>query len=284
MTTLYVDVFFFINFTVDILALYYSCSLLHIKTSMIRLCGCSFFGAIISLVQVLSKNKAFSGVFLTIAWVCCLYFFCCRSGGIGRRIRMIVLFFLFEVFIGGIVYLLFEVFERTIGAIIGKESLKAENKKVLVLALIILLFIGVIKLMIILFCGTQHKNSVRVRITLGGKTMEADALMDSGNLTKDPMGMRPVVFIKKGLAYKLMPKEATELNTLDLLDQDMKKRVRLIPVSRLGDTHVMAGIMPDKIEIAVDNNYEEYDMTLAIDREGGSFGGYEALVPSCVLK
>ena len=63
----------------------------------------------------------------------------------------------------------------------------------------------------------------------------------------------------------------------------MKKRIRLIPVSRGEKTHVMVGVKADNVKIIKDNKSENISVTLAIDKEGGDFGGYMALMPSAAL-
>ena len=76
-----------------------------------------------------------------------------------------------------------------------------------------------------------------------------------------------------------MPPEITELSTLDMLSDDLRRRVRLVPVTKDGKTHIMIGVRADRIELVTDDRCEPVEMTVVIDREGGKFGGYDALVP-----
>jgi hypothetical protein len=43
------------------------------------------------------------------------------------------------------------------------------------------------------------------------------------------------------------------------------------------------GVKADNVRIKRMDKYEELRVTLAIDKEGGSFGGYMALMPSAAL-
>ena len=63
----------------------------------------------------------------------------------------------------------------------------------------------------------------------------------------------------------------------------MKKRIRLIPISRGGHTHVLVGVKADSVKVVKDNKTEELFVTLAIDKEGGDVGGFMALMPSAAL-
>ena len=53
MKTLYIDVYFFINFTVDLLALYFSSALYKLPTSAPRLMLASFVGSLYAVFGVL---------------------------------------------------------------------------------------------------------------------------------------------------------------------------------------------------------------------------------------
>ena len=138
--------------------------------------------------------------------------------------------------------------------------------------------------MIMVFSSSMSEKSVRLEINIEKNSIELDALVDSGNLVKDPMNMNPVVFIKKEAARKIFPMSVIELSDLDDIDCLYRKRIRLIPVSRNGSTHVMTGVRVDDVYILSENTKEKIDTTVVIDKEGGTFGGYEALAPFAAVK
>ena len=78
-------------------------------------------------------------------------------------------------------------------------------------------------------------------------------------------------------------KGVLELSDLDKLETSFKKRVRLIPVTRNGETHIMTGVRVDNISVVVGDSYEEIDATVVIDKEG-TYGGYDALAPYIAMK
>ena len=116
-----------------------------------------------------------------------------------------------------------------------------------------------------------------------GQAVRTEALVDSGNLAIDPMDMRPVMLLKRRLAEEFLPQGVLHLSDPDLLDRDIRRRIRLIPVSRGGVTHVLVGVRADKVSVISDEGEQEVSVTLAIDREEGSFGGFDALMPSAAL-
>ena len=133
------------------------------------------------------------------------------------------------------------------------------------------------------FSNVDSEGSAQVEISFLENTAVVSAFIDSGNLAIDPMDMSPVLLIKKDLAKSILPENIIELCDIDSLEKSVKKRIRLIPVSRGGETHVLVGVKADAVRLIGDGGSEELRVTLAIDKEGGDFGGYKALMPSTAL-
>lgn len=283
MQVLYVDVYFLINFTVDAIALFMSAKLLHIRTAVWRILIIALLGAALAVCDA---------VFIADTWlaaVCAVLFFLCvviiissRLSPI-RRIKTLVVFLCFEMLLGGAVSCAYRLLDGYMGDIEEYFASSNVNKKALVFSVIILLAIGVLKLFIMLFSEQTRIKSTKIKIKLGSFTAECDALVDSGNLVKDPMNMNPVLFIKMSVAERFLPREILELSELDRLDPVFRKRIRLIPVTRGGSTHVLTGVLPDEVRCEA-RNFEALSLTLAIDKEEGSYGGHEALLPASVLE
>ena len=133
------------------------------------------------------------------------------------------------------------------------------------------------------FSNIEGERSVEVEICFFDKRAVVTAFVDSGNLAVDPMDMSPVLLIKKDFAKRILPQNIEDLCDIDSLDRGVKKRIRLIPVSRGDKTHVLVGVKADSVKLIRGDSSEQISVTLAIDKEGGSFGGFEALIPSAVL-
>ena len=73
------------------------------------------------------------------------------------------------------------------------------------------------------------------------------------------------------------------LHDPDLLDRKCRKRIRLIPVSKGDKTIVLTGFKADRVYVTDGTVREDIKVTIAIDREGGTYGGYYALMPSAAL-
>ena len=284
MQTLYIDVYFLINFTVDLLALYFSYFISGISLKRIPLLLSSLLGGITPCIGLmLGEDHIIKLIYMMLSMVLIT---CIATVGVGviRKIRFGISFLILISLIGTLVGFLWEILDHFLCELLIDSAADAVNRKMLMLSTGLLICIGVIKMMLSFFVDGASVNSVRVKIDFLDKSVELDALVDSGNLAVDPMDMQPVMLLKRKDAEMIFPKAVTELGDPDCLDRNVRKRIRLIPVSRGGSTHVLVGIRPDSVSLAKKEGYEQLTLTVAIDREGGTYGGYGALMPYSGIK
>lgn len=283
MKTLYIDVYFLINFTVDILSLYFASLLSKVPTTTKRLILSSVLGAIISVLVILMPEVPIIKFIIATTGLLLMGCVAPKPIRMRRKIKFIFSFLIFEALVGGAVTFLWEIFDTYLSAYINSSDGGAVNRKMLILSVIVLISIGVFKMLISFFSNSQSEGSVEVEISFLNNNTVLSAFVDSGNLAVDPMDMSPVLLIKKEAAKKFLPNNIIELSNIDELDKNIKKRIRLIPITRGGATHVLVGIKADKVKLINKEKYEELSLTIAIDKEGGTFGGFDALMPSAAL-
>ena len=99
MKTLYIDVYFFINFTVDILALYFSALLYKLPTSAARLVLSALLGAAYAVLGVLLFDN--SALMLPVSALILVGMVLIMSRGVGirRKLRYGIIFLFFQVII-----------------------------------------------------------------------------------------------------------------------------------------------------------------------------------------
>ena len=282
--TLYIDVYFLINFTVDLLSLYFAACFSKIPTSTRRLIIASLFGAFSAVGIVLLPEIAIIKFICAAVGLILMGFIAPKKVALRRKIKFLFAFLIFEALVGGAVTFVWGLMDQYISDLfIGSEG-GAVNRKMLFLSLIVLLSIGVFKMLVSLFSNTESEESVDLEIHFLNKTAIVSAFVDSGNLAVDPMDMSPVLLIKKDIAESILPVNIDQICDIDSLDRQVKRRIRLIPISRGGETHVLVGVKVDSVKIIKDDFAEEISVTLAIDKEGGTFGGFKALMPSAALE
>lgn len=282
--TLYIDVYFLINFTVDLLSLYFAARFSKIPTTIKRLIIASLFGALSAVgIVFLPENTLLKFVAAALGLLL-IGFIAPKKITLRRKIKYIFAFLIFEALVGGVVTFIWGLLDRYISDFFNGFEGGAVNRKMLFLSLIVLLSIGVFKMLVSLFTNVETEESVDLEIRFVNKTAIVSAFVDSGNLAVDPMDMTPVLLIKKEIAEGILPVNIDQICDIDSLDRQIKKRIRLIPISRGGETHVLVGVKVDSVKIIKGDFAEEIAVTLAIDKEGGTFGGYKALMPSAALE
>ena len=283
MRTLYIDVYFLINFTVDLLSLYFASKFSKVPTSSKRLIISSVIGGAIAVIVVLLPEISLIKMIVSAIGLLLMALIIPRGVRGKRKVKFAISFIIFEALVGGMVSFVWGMLDKYISKYFDRLQGGVVNRKMLFLALIVLLSMGVFRMIVSFFSNIESEGSVDVEISFFNSRAVVSAFVDSGNLAVDPMDMSPILLLKKDMAKTFLPENIIELSEIDKLDRNIKKRIRLIPVSRGNQTHVLIGVKADKVKVLKGEREEEISVTIAIDKEGGDFGGYKALMPSAAL-
>ena len=111
---------------------------------------------------------------------------------------------------------------------------------------------------------------LEIEIYLGEKNIKTKAMIDTGNMLKEPITNVPVVIIEHSLLYEIIPKQI--LNNIDEIlvgnfedvPEEIKKqymaKLKFIPFSSIGKTNgMLLGIKAEKIIIKNQENYKTLD-------------------------
>lgn len=258
---LYADVLFIVNFSMDYVTLYLTSSLLHLKRRMWRMLLASSLGALGGvLCAVYIRSPLFTsifGVLLCAAMTYAAY----GSAPLFPFFRRTAAVWGSGAFIGGVV---------TAAASCGRG----------ISGILPGVIVGGITAAVALsrFTGGGAPKSAEIEISLCGRSLKLTAMTDSGNLLKEPISGRPVVLLSDSAASRLVGTSALEAAE-EKLSPEFERRFRLIPYRTVEGAGMLRGFMPDRI--AVEGS--ECDAVFAVER-GGSYGGYEALVPAVLVK
>ena len=101
-----------------------------------------------------------------------------------------------------------------------------------------------------------------IDISLLGKHCSCEALVDSGNLLKDPLGNNEVIIVKSKVLKGIISDELVEYdyenidvlefqNLIDIYEKELSSRIRLIPYKHAGSnkSSIILGFKADYIEI-----------------------------------
>ena len=253
------------------------------KTKLWRLAVSSLVGALVAVAYVLSPEAlilklgiAFLGIIPIVAIIC-------GKTTLRRAVRMAIAFMIFSALLGAGVNFIWGIFDGIIRDSLVEYSGSGVNRKLLLIAIAVLISIGVFKMIVAVFSGTVGTGQAEIKINYENREVSASALVDSGNLALDPTDMQPILFIKEEIAVRLFLQPFWHFIDPDTLDPKVRRRIRLIPISQGGRTRVLMGIKVDSVKVISADCEEEISVTVAIDKEGGTFGGFSALIPATAL-
>ncbi|SHF42628.1 sigma-E processing peptidase SpoIIGA [Desulforamulus putei] len=138
----------------------------------------------------------------------------------------------------------------------------------------------------------QTADKIPLTVTLWGKKVSLEALVDTGNQLVDPLSQHPVVIVEYEVLKPLLPEEICGLfhegktrdgshMILSLSETSYAKRLRLIPFQSLGrENGILLGIRPDVIEIRYNDKKQQVkDVVVGIyDQKLSPETAYRALL------
>ena len=130
-----------------------------------------------------------------------------------------------------------------------------------------------------------------VIIKMNGKQINIKAMIDTGNMLKDPITNLPVIVVEKSILYELLPKDLLDnaqkilVGDLEDVSENVKenyiRKLRFIPFSSLGKQNgMLIGIKPDFVEVVdeEDTNKIEDVIVGVYDKSFTKDGRYRALM------
>ena len=289
--TIYVDVVLIENLIMNYIILLATGLILKIKIKHIRLIIAGLLGAIYSIVSYTGVLEIYSNFILKIILSIVIVYIAYYPQTVKKLCKEILFFYLISFVFGGAAFaLIYVVKPQEIlmknGLFLGTYPLKT-----VILAAIVAFVIIISAFTIIKSKMTKKDMIYDIEIKLNGKTIKTRALVDTGNMLKEPITNTPVVVIEHTLLYECMPKEI--LNHLeDIIGGDFEKipeeirkeyspRLKLIPFSSLGKQNgMLIGIKAKYLKIIKEEEIEEKEnIILGIyDKSLTKKGEYRALM------
>ena len=291
--TIYIDVVLIENLIMNYIILLATGIILKEKIKTLRLFLASLLGAIYSVVAYMSILEIYSSMILKIILSILIVYIAFNPQTIKKMWKDILIFYLTSFVFGGAAFaLIYIVKPQDIlmknGLFLGTYPLKTIILGAIIAFIIIIAAFSVVKSKI-----TKKDMFTQIEIQLNEKNIETTAMIDTGNLLKEPITNAPVIVIEHTLLYECIPKEI--LNNLDeLLGGDFKNipesvkneyisKLKLIPFSSLGKQNgMLIGIKADYIKIKdKEENKEEKKENIIIGIYSKSLtkrGEYRALI------
>ena len=286
--TIYIDVVLFENLIMNYIILLATGIILKIKIKHLRLIIASLIGAIYSIFGYISNIKAYSNMILKIILSIIIIYVAYNPQDVKKMWKELLVFYLTSFAFGGAAFaLIYIVKPQDIlmknGLFLGTYPLKT-----VILAAIVtfILIIGVFK---IVKSKISKKDMFKdIKINIEGKEVQVKAMVDTGNMLKEPISGKPVIVVEHTLLYDILPKEI--LNNLEkILGGDIESlpdeikyisKLKFIPFSSLGKQNgMLIGIKPTYVEVMQEENTKKEDVIIGIYNKSFTKNGeYRALI------
>lgn len=264
--TVYADVLFLVNFSMDILTLYMTSRITHKKTTKCRLVISAAIGGAISTALILFwkvGGRIEQIIFILLGFITSVVMTLIAFGADKRIcgiLRESLILWGSGALLGGVMTAI-----TSLGDPIYTDSAASGFMPLFVLCFILSWWI------LRLFLSGSKQKTAKIEIELGGDVYKFCGIYDSGSFVTEPITGKPVIIVKSGIIRKI----ADELERPNCL-----YRMRLIPAGGLGGDVMLKGFVPDKVRL----DGIEVDAVIAIDKRGGKFCGQDGLIPSALCK
>ncbi len=271
--------------------LYAAAIILKIKTKFIRIFISSIIGSIYAIILYITNLKIYTSIISKILLSIIMVYVAYNPQNVKKLWKQILIFYLTSFVFGGVsLYLIYVIKPQDIlienGMFIGEYVLK-----VIMLAAIVAYLVIKISLKIIKTKLSPKDMYCKIKFKLNGKEVETKAMIDTGNLVKEPITNTPVIIVESSLLYDVLPKEI--LNNLDNIlggnldeipeeiQNEYIAKLRCIPFTSLGKQNgMLVGIKVEEVEI---ENEEESKLSNNViigiyDKSLTKRGEYRALV------
>ncbi len=286
--SVYVDLFFLINFSMDFLCFFLTSRLLHRRASTLRLLAASAVGGVYADLALFFVTGRLLSLILDVS-VCALM--CLVALGERKKLKSLPLYVLvytaISMALGGMMTALFTLFNRAF-VLDGVEPSEGDGISVWTFFLLALIS-GLLTLLGGRFFRKKTAQTrASISVSYRGKTVRLTALTDSGNLLREPLSGKPCIIADLAAMSSLLPREVilaarNDPTSIEKISPQHAKSLRMIPANTAAGRGILLGLRAEKITVDCGKGEKVVDATIALSDLGASADGSDALLPSELL-
>ena len=262
--TLYLDIILVENLLMNYIILFATGIIMKRKIKHIKLISASLIGSIYSIIVYLNITNITSNILIKILLSISMVYLSFLEENYKLLLKDLMMFYLISFVFGGCSIALIY--------FISPENVKIQNGVLVGMYPIkVTLIAGVIAFIIIQIAFKITKNKLSsedmvctIEIYIGNKNKKIKALIDSGNMLKDPINGYPVLVVEQRKIKEILPQKLLdniniiEGGDINNIEKDFINKIRLIPFSSLGkENGMLIGIKVKKIKV-IFKEKEEY--------------------------
>ncbi len=285
--TVYADLLFLINFSMDYLCFYITAKLTHRKLPPIRTLLASILGGIYAV------GILFAGLVPPLELVCdigaglvmCSIVFIGKKTSFWKFTVTSLAYVGVSVALGGMMTAIFNML-NLLGLPLGSLTESGDGMPVWLFAVLAAVS-GIGTLAGGRFLRKkQTERSADIEITYDGKTVKLTAVCDSGNLVRDPVSGKSVVVADLASMQKALPDELIravrrkDASLLASLPPESARRLRLVPSRTATGGGMLFAMTPDRLTVSLQGEPpHDVEALFAPVELMASAGGFQALIP-----
>ena len=282
--TVYIDLYFLVNFSMDLLCLMITASLMHRKVNRLRALLAATIGGAYAAAALLLNVSGRGGFLLDAiaALVLCAITFHTKKTAPSRTLKCVPILLLSSMTIGGIMTALYHLLNQLN---LPLESLQGDGLSVWIFALV-----TAVSGVATLHGGHFRKNAqktkgVTLQVTLFQKSITLRAMVDSGNLLRDPISGKGVIVVDLHRLSPILPPalfNACRTGSAEtwLASHDQARITRLVPASGATGSKLLIALIPDSLLVTSAQETYAADYLIAPTPLGEHAQGFDAIIPT----
>lgn len=294
--TIYLDIVLLENLCMNYIILFATGYIMKLKRKPVLILASSLLGGIYSVLAYMQILPIYTNIWMKITLSILMVYVAFRAKKIKILAKQVLIFYLTSFVFGGCAFALLyfikpqEVLFRN-GLLIGTYPMK------------IALLGGILGFIVTHIAFKIVKEKIgkgniiyNVTIYMGGKKVSLHALLDTGNLLKDPITGIPVMIVEKQVLYQILPNELLDNlekmlggddknSTIQIQEKEYMSRFRLIPFSSIGKQNgLLLGFKAD--EVMIEGREEKCkEVIIGIyEKKLGNNRRYQALIGLDILE
>lgn len=285
--TVYADLLFLINFSMDFLCVFLTARLLSAPFSLPRALLAAVLGGFYAVIGLVIPTNPWHWLWDVVfcLLMCAVAFFTPREG-VRRLLLFTAVFFLTSMLLGGIMTAVFNLMNRSVPP--SGTAPDETDVPLWLFALLSLLAWGVTWVGGRFLRRRAQIPEARLEITLGNRRTVIRALCDSGNLLTDSLSGKPVIVADTRVAASLLPADCDpsflkQTDGLSHVPPPLAPRIRLIPASSVGYGGLIPALRPDRIVVWTGTRRREADALVGFADLPAVPNGVCAILPPDIL-
>lgn len=279
---IYGDVLLLIDFCMDFFVLYLTGVFLRRSTKTICIAGAALVGGIYSVAEVFINGNDILDFIISIAVGTLM---CYISFGGYKFIKTVIVFFAISAMCGGIMMAVFYCLGSYHFDMFGNmRGYAYTHIPMWLFALLALFSLGVSLVFSHLGRERAEKKSANAEVFRNGKSVKIRVLYDSGNLVKEPISGKYVIFAKSEAIKSLL--SDSEISALNSGNSEvlLKNRFRIVTAHGIeGNSKTYFAFHPDKMLAEEGKRRQECDVYIALSEAEGIFGENEGIANPAII-